>query len=238
MLTENQLSAIREYLFSKKLPIDLLMEVQDHFIQQILDLQQSKNLNFEVAFQKTKEAWFTDLRRYWSGGLDLEDTNDLVRRARREMNLHYITQGAKYTVPTLTLVLLTAQFATTTLFLLLILTLIVLPLAFLFYRYIKYYKEFKLAKKYQNYMLTLHQQFIMFIVVISPLINIIDKVTDQPEKYQLLLSLTNLRENYGQFLFILLSLGIIFFTFSISIEAQTNYLRQIRKLKPFLKYLS
>jgi hypothetical protein len=42
MITEPQLTEIRNYLLSKKLPIDILIEVNDHFISQILDLQRRK----------------------------------------------------------------------------------------------------------------------------------------------------------------------------------------------------
>ena len=56
-MTETQLSEIRNYLLSKKLPIDILIEVNDHFISQISDLQREENLSFEEAFEKTKESW-------------------------------------------------------------------------------------------------------------------------------------------------------------------------------------
>ena len=49
MLTETQLTEIRNYLLSKKLPIDILIEVNDHFISQISDLQREENLGFEVV---------------------------------------------------------------------------------------------------------------------------------------------------------------------------------------------
>ena len=39
MLSETQLTEIRNYLLSKKLPIDILIEVNDHFVSQINDLQ-------------------------------------------------------------------------------------------------------------------------------------------------------------------------------------------------------
>ena len=57
MLSETQLTEIRNYLLSKKLPIDILIEVNDHFISQITDLQREENLSFEEAFEKTKENW-------------------------------------------------------------------------------------------------------------------------------------------------------------------------------------
>ena len=53
MLTELHHTEIRNYLLSKKLPIDILIEVNDHFVSQINDLQREENLSFEEAFEKT-----------------------------------------------------------------------------------------------------------------------------------------------------------------------------------------
>jgi len=61
-MTESQLTEIRNYLLSKKLPIDILIEVNDHFISQISDLQREENLSFEEAFEKTKENWKEELK--------------------------------------------------------------------------------------------------------------------------------------------------------------------------------
>jgi hypothetical protein len=62
MITEIQLTEIRNYLLSKKLPIDILIEVNDHFISQISDLQRDENLSFEEAFEKVKDNWKEELR--------------------------------------------------------------------------------------------------------------------------------------------------------------------------------
>jgi len=62
MITEQQESEIRNYLLSKKLPIDILIEVNDHFASQINDLQREENLSFEEAFEKTKENWKEELK--------------------------------------------------------------------------------------------------------------------------------------------------------------------------------
>ena len=62
-MTELQLTEIRNYLLSKKLPIDILIEVNDHFVSQISDLQREENLSFEEAFEKTKLSWETILER-------------------------------------------------------------------------------------------------------------------------------------------------------------------------------
>ena len=47
---------------SKKLPIDILIEVNDHFVSQILDIQREENLGFEEAFEKVKDNWKEELR--------------------------------------------------------------------------------------------------------------------------------------------------------------------------------
>ena len=65
MFTDSQLTEIRNYLLSKKLPIDILIEVNDHFISQISDLQREENLGFEEAFEKTKLTWDKELKPYW-----------------------------------------------------------------------------------------------------------------------------------------------------------------------------
>ena len=61
-MTKLQLTEIRNYLLSKKLPIDILIEVNDHFVSQINDLQREENLSYEDAFEKTKENDFKDLK--------------------------------------------------------------------------------------------------------------------------------------------------------------------------------
>ena len=61
-MTETQLTEIRNYLLSKKLPIDILIEVNDHFISQISDLQREENLSYEDAFEKTKNEWKYELK--------------------------------------------------------------------------------------------------------------------------------------------------------------------------------
>ena len=87
MLTETHLTEIRNYLLSKKLPIDILIEVNDHFISQINDLQKKENLNFEEAFEKVKESWKEELHLFWDKTWDLVDTNKLNKKINKENNI-------------------------------------------------------------------------------------------------------------------------------------------------------
>src|SRR5690606_42026754 len=83
VMTEEQLAEIRNYLLTKKLAIDVLMEVNDHFISQMMELQK-QGQTFEEAFTINKHTWEKELKPYWSGGLDIEHKSDLMRRIRRE----------------------------------------------------------------------------------------------------------------------------------------------------------
>ncbi|MCT2562284.1 hypothetical protein [Chryseobacterium herbae] len=57
MMTEIQENEVTDYLIFQKLPLDILLEIKDHMISQILDVQTHENLNFEDAFLKVKKSW-------------------------------------------------------------------------------------------------------------------------------------------------------------------------------------
>ncbi|MCU7618378.1 hypothetical protein NZ698_14350 [Chryseobacterium sp. PBS4-4] len=56
-MTSTEEKQIDDYLILNKLPLDILLEVRDHMISQVSDLQINKKLSFEEAFFKTKILW-------------------------------------------------------------------------------------------------------------------------------------------------------------------------------------
>ena len=54
MITQEQNKEITQYLVAKNLPIDLVLEVKDHMIEQIESME---NLCFEEAFEQVKISW-------------------------------------------------------------------------------------------------------------------------------------------------------------------------------------
>ena len=54
MITPEQNKEITKYLVAKNLPIDLVLEVKDHMIEQIESME---NLCFEEAFEQVKTSW-------------------------------------------------------------------------------------------------------------------------------------------------------------------------------------
>ena len=59
MITPEQNKEITTYLLSKNLPIDLVLEIKDHMIEQI---ENKENLSFEEAFEKVKISWKEELK--------------------------------------------------------------------------------------------------------------------------------------------------------------------------------
>ena len=53
-----------QLFFSKNLPIDILIEVNDHFVSQISRFVEKKNLSFERLLKK-KKSWEKELKPYW-----------------------------------------------------------------------------------------------------------------------------------------------------------------------------
>lgn len=57
MISAEQKLQIEHYLISKKLPLDILLEVKDHMISQIEDLINEENLSFDESFSKVESSW-------------------------------------------------------------------------------------------------------------------------------------------------------------------------------------
>lgn len=61
MLDPNHKSQIRDYLISKKLPTDILLEVQDHWENQMNQILSLENKSFQEAFIEVKVSWNHEL---------------------------------------------------------------------------------------------------------------------------------------------------------------------------------
>ncbi|PQA92276.1 hypothetical protein B0A69_14595 [Chryseobacterium shigense] len=61
MMTATQEIEIKQYLISKKLDHELLLEIKDHFILQITHLMEDHNISFQEAFLQTQMNWKYEL---------------------------------------------------------------------------------------------------------------------------------------------------------------------------------
>lgn len=67
MINKAQEEQITDYLVSQNLSLDILVEIRDHMIHQIADLEWDGNISFEEAFSKAKEVWDGEFKmvNYW-----------------------------------------------------------------------------------------------------------------------------------------------------------------------------
>ena len=148
MITEPQLTEIRNYLLAKKLPIDILIEVNDHFVSQILDLQREKNLGFEDAFEKTKLSWKQELS-IEIVPFGVSETK-FVRRVKRKQNLDFFFYTLKIFAPILISSLLISNFGNVKIFIFFFSAVLIFAFSSPMMIQILNYKDFELSRKYKK----------------------------------------------------------------------------------------
>ncbi len=229
MITEAQQQEILSYLSVKKLPVDLLIEVYDHFISQIHDLQARHNLCFNDAFQKTKDSWCNDLTPYWNGGGELENRSDLVRNFEKTMLKSVFFESVKYAG-----IIVLASFVLSLLFpkeifQYLILLLIVIMVFAPIIKIIRNWKAVNLPKKHSKFTLTLYQNYVM--IHLSMAYFLFKSVSDYKVFVDAFLHVSTLEWQVFGILFIYLALATICLFTWLSLN---RYLVQIKKVEAFI----
>ncbi|WP_175621819.1 hypothetical protein [Chryseobacterium schmidteae] len=227
-MTGEQKNEVRNYLLTKKLPIDLLMEVEDHFIAQINEQQSEKNLSFDDAFNVAIISWYDDLKLSWDGNWDLEDTSVFIKKSTRQTFFSIFKKSAMIAVTMYVAVVLFYVLIPFEVFRIslgvLVSLMIVYPLIFFF----KEKKYFDLPKKYKNIRLSAYQDMVsvFFILPMSSvwcfrfILEMNDNFLDPSQVNGIVVN----------------SLLLFFFIFEVSIiVCQKKYLETIKRLIPYLQ---
>ena len=148
MITEPQLTKIRNYLLSKKLPIDILIEVNDHFISQILDIQREENLGFEEAFEKVKENWKEELT--FEAVLMGTSQVKFLTKIKRKQNLDFFLFALKIFVTILISSFLISNFGNVNIFIYFFSAILILSFSTPLIIKMMNYKNFELSRKYKK----------------------------------------------------------------------------------------
>lgn len=62
IISQEQEKLITDYLILHRLPLDILLEVKDHMISQVQDIQFNENLSFDKALHKTQILWESEFK--------------------------------------------------------------------------------------------------------------------------------------------------------------------------------
>ena len=239
MFTDSQLTEIRNYLLSKKLPIDILIEVNDHFISQISDLQREENLGFEEAFEKTKENWKDELKIEFSFFGDNE--SKIIKRIKKKQNIEFLTKTLKIYLPFLISSFLLANFSNINIFKIfntsIFIAVLVIPIIIQFY----YFKDFQLAKNYKKNQLNTMQSINSFGSIAIMYIFLFSKdLLKKSEQFFYIISgnyrrILDIDQRNATLLCVMIYLIIFWFIFLIL--KQISFIKKVKEVKPFLKQL-
>lgn len=84
MITQAQKQEVHDFLHSRKIPVNVLIEMEDHFVSQIIDVQNEKNIGFNEAFIYVKDVWKDELKMKYSYWLHLYAPSFLMKIVNRE----------------------------------------------------------------------------------------------------------------------------------------------------------
>lgn len=227
-MTIEQKTEIRQYLLSKKLPVDLLMEVEDHFISQINEVQAEKKLSFDDAFNVKIISWYDDLKLSWDGNWSLEDTSVFIKKSTRQTLFSIFKKSAMIAVIMYVIVVLFYVLIPFEVFRISLGVLVSLMIVYPLIVFFKEKKYFDLPKKYKNIRLSVYQDMVsvFFILPMSSvwcfrfILEMNDNFLDPSQVKGIVVN----------------SLLLFFFIFEVSIiVCQKKYLETIKRLIPYLQ---
>lgn len=110
MMTLSEKTHIRNYLISKKLPLDVLMEVTDHFEIQVESFQRDEEISFDEAFKLTENVWQKDFRLTKKSFFSFGKVPVIVKEIQRETNKKLLKKSLTIAFALMLLQFLTAKF--------------------------------------------------------------------------------------------------------------------------------
>ncbi|MCX8533681.1 hypothetical protein [Chryseobacterium luquanense] len=227
-MTTEQKNEVRQYLLAKKLPVDLMMEVEDHFISQINEVQAEKNLSFNDAFNVAIISWHDDLKLSWDGNWSLEDTSVLIKKSTRQKLYPILKKSLIVALVCQAVMLLSYLIIPFDVFRISFGILILLIMVFPLIIYIKEKGFFDLPKKYKNIRLSAYQDLVtvFFILPMSSgwFFRFVFEMNDG------FLDLNFMKGILANFLF-----AFFFFFEATIIIAQKKYLEMIKNIIPYLQ---
>ena len=96
MITTEQNKEITRYLVSKNLPIDLVLEVKDHMIEQIESME---NVCFEESFEQVKISWKEELKMVFSFKSPLKKITAFQKRILNKIENEIFIKTIKLFLP-------------------------------------------------------------------------------------------------------------------------------------------
>lgn len=161
-MEKDQVNIIRKYLLEKKLPIDILAEVEDHFISRIEGVR-SGNFNFEDAFEHVKKIWENDLKIVYTYSGRSETA--LVKKIKNKKINAVLFKSLAFTVLFWILLVISIPYFTEEMFIEISTYSLFITLGFPAIHYMVNLKVFNTSKKYKDLKLNIYQNGNMLLII-------------------------------------------------------------------------
>ncbi|AJW63823.1 hypothetical protein VO54_02358 [Elizabethkingia miricola] len=232
MNTPSQNSPIRQYLLAKKLPWDIMLEVEDHILAQIQDLEVSKNLTFDEAFLEVQLLWKEDLKIDRPALTTYNEflATPFVRKIYWQKRRSVIFRSVGFALCVLMLFILAAKGLDISSFRIVFMVIVILSTFIPVLYYIRYFRVFRFTDKFANKFTVYQREFIVWNFILGGFNFFWISRKQIPDFYQLLNAhkVEDALYTYFIFAFLLFWLGMACYCLLFS-QRFVKSVRQIKK---------
>lgn len=232
MKTLSQNNLVRQYLLSKKLPWDIMLEVEDHIIAQIQDLEISKNLTFDEAFSQVQLSWEEELK---TNRPSLTTYNEFlatpfVRKIYWQKRKSVIFRSVGFALCVLMLLIFAATGLDISSFRIVFIAVVILSTFTPVMYYIRYFRAFRFTDKFANKVSVYQREFIIWNFILGGFNFFWISSNQIPDFYQLLnaYQVEDALYTYSIFAFLLFWLGMACYCLLFS-QRFVKSVQQIKK---------
>lgn len=163
MITNEQKKEISKYLLGKNLPLDLLLEVQDHMIEQIENMDY---VDFNEAFEKVKLKWGNDFIMIRSNFLSKRKIPKILHKIEKQEGKSLLQKSFYFALLITILETLSVQFYNKTLYSIIINTKLFILFSYPFVLLILYsiQQNLRFKNRRKNISIHTHHPFLAIII--------------------------------------------------------------------------
>ncbi|MDV3798141.1 hypothetical protein CMU10_08145 [Elizabethkingia anophelis] len=232
MNTLSQNNPIRQYLLAKKIPWDIMLEVEDHIHTQVQDLEISKNLTYEEAFLEVQLLWKKDLKIDRPALTTYNEflATPFVRKIYWQKRKSVIFRSVGFALCVLMLLILAAKGLDISSFRIVFMVIVILSTFIPVLYYIRYFRVFRFTDKFANKFTVYQREFIVWNFILGGFNFFWISRKQIPDFYQLLNAhkVEDTLYTYFIFAFLLFWLGMACYCLLFS-QRFVKSVRQIKK---------
>jgi hypothetical protein len=230
MISVEHKKEVRVYLLSKELSLDLLMELEDHFLSQIDDLM-IQNISFDEALTEVKQIWSEELRmiKNYSG----KETSAFAKKIKQQKINQMLLQSSLLTIAIVLSIIILVKNNTQENFIYLMRYFLFILMGLPAFHYLFNIKNFHSISKFKPLQINVYQGLNTIIFILSFMIGY--GRTSLLKMGERLFNFLDNPTEIGGVAFILVC--TYSFLYSFGFLSQIAFVKSMKKINPYLKTL-